>query len=57
MKTSLPPAHETTFREFVRMMWLENRDELEAFHQNPYTAQQYFQKYKWWLRIVYRESK
>lgn len=57
MKTSLPLDRKTTFREFVQEMWLKNRDELEAYHQNPYTSEQYFHKYKWWLRIVYRESK
>lgn len=43
-----------SFRQFVLEMWLSNKDELDSIHQTPYTLEQYFGMYKWWLRGKYR---
>lgn len=53
---SLPFEKEKSFRTFVQEMWYKNQEELEAYHLEPYTPQQYFQKYKWWLRNQFRNS-
>lgn len=53
---SLSFEKEKSFRTFVQEMWYKNQEELEAYHLEPYTPQQYFQKYKWWLRNQFCNS-
>ena len=43
------------FRIWCREKWYEHVDELTAYHQPlPYTAKEYFAKYKHWFRREYR---
>ena len=44
------------FRHWLRNQWLDHVDEVtEWTGRSPtYTAADYFGKYKWWLRTVYR---
>ena len=44
------------FRAWCHEMWLEHTDEVESWtgHRPGYTSQDYFGKYRWWLRTVYR---
>ena len=45
-----------TFRQWVHELWLQNSDEHQAYNQLPYTQQQYFQQYKYWLKREYRHQ-
>jgi len=45
------------FRQWVYNVYSENTKELEDFNQKPYKLNQYFQKYKWWLRTIYKKEK
>ena len=46
-----------SFRMWCQEKWFEHKDELEAYHQPlPYTAQEYFQRYKYWLKREYRHQ-
>lgn len=52
---------ETTmnFRNWCQEKWYEHQEELfqwEGFYPTA-TAQEYFAKYKWWLRREYRAQK
>jgi hypothetical protein len=39
------------FRTWCREKWFEHKDELESYGQPlPYTAEEYFKKYKFWLK-------
>jgi hypothetical protein len=42
------------FRQWCREMWYEHTAELEGYGQlSPYTATEYFAKYKYWLKREY----
>ena len=47
------------FARWLQEMWAEHCDEVEAWeHTAPcYTARDYFNKYKWWLRREYRHRR
>lgn len=47
---------DSNFRNWLRLIWLENCQEHENYHELPYTLQEYWQKYKWWLRREYRHQ-
>lgn len=38
------------FRSWCRDIWLDNCEELRSYNQLPYTLEEYFQKYKYWLK-------
>ena len=43
------------FRNWCQQKWFEHVDELESYRQPlPYTSQEYFAKYKFWLKREYR---
>lgn len=42
------------FQNWLRNIWLENCQEHDVYGELPYTMQEYFQKYKWWLKREYR---
>ena len=42
------------FRHWVRNVWLENTEEHLQFNELPYTMQEYWNKYKWWLKREYQ---
>jgi hypothetical protein len=42
------------FRSWCQEKWFEHKDELEAYGQPlPYTSQDYFSRYKFWLKREY----
>lgn len=44
-----------SFRHWCREMWYEHCLELESYGQPvPYSATEYFNKYKYWLKREYR---
>jgi hypothetical protein len=46
----------TSFRHWVHNLWIDNCEEHYIYQQPRYTEQEYFQKYKWWLRREYRHQ-
>lgn len=47
---------ESNFRNWLRIIWLENCREHEDHNELPYTLQEYWQRYRWWLRREYRHQ-
>jgi len=46
-----------SFRHRCNEKWFEHKDELESYGQPLlYTADQYFAKYKFWLKREYRHQ-
>lgn len=45
-----------TFKTWIHNIWFEHCEEFEGWnHRLPdYSPQDYFNKYKWWLRREYR---
>jgi hypothetical protein len=44
----------TPFRLWVTNLWFENRDEYDTFSQQGYSLEEYFNRYKYWLKREYR---
>ena len=46
------------FRTWGYEMWMKHKEELEAYGQPlPYTSQEYFAKYKYWLKREYKHQR
>ena len=45
---------ESHFRSWVRNIWFDNAIERAEYKQLPYTMEEYYQKYKWWLKREYK---
>lgn len=46
----------TSFRLWVRNIWLDNTEEQLAYKELPYTMQEYWSRYKWWLRREFKHQ-
>lgn len=44
----------SNFRLWVQRLWYENCDEHQMYHEPKYSIQEYFQKFKYWLKREYR---
>lgn len=44
------------FRNWVRNLWIENIYEREEYRELPYTMEEYWARYKWWLKREYRHQ-
>ena len=42
------------FSTWLENLWRENYSEHDDYNEPRYTLQEYFAKYKWWLRREYR---
>lgn len=42
------------FRSWLINIWYENREERSVFKEATIDLEEYFNKYKWWLRREYR---
>lgn len=43
------------FRQWCGEKWYQHKDEMESYGQSlPYTAQDYFAKYKFWLKREFK---
>lgn len=42
------------FRNWLQNLWYENCDEHRQCKELPYTMQEYFQKYKFWLKREFK---
>jgi len=47
----------SNFRRWLYELWVRNCDERTEHHQLPYTQQEYFQQYKYWLKREFRHQK
>lgn len=47
---------DTNFRRWLHELWLRNCDERTEYQQLPYSQQEYFQQYKYWLKREYRHQ-
>jgi hypothetical protein len=46
-----------SFRHWCNEKWFEHKDELESYGQPLcYNAQQYFERYKYWLKREYKHQ-
>lgn len=45
------------FRQWVHELWLANCDEYMEASQLPYTKEQYFAKWKYWLKREYKHQR
>jgi hypothetical protein len=46
-----------SFRMWVDQLWRENVEEHLTFNEKPYNIQEYWNKYKWWLKREYKHRK
>jgi hypothetical protein len=47
----------SAFRLWVHQIWLENCEERQIWRTgDPMTAQEYFGKFRWWLRREWRHQ-
>jgi|LauGreDrversion4_2_1035121.scaffolds.fasta_scaffold239001_2 hypothetical protein len=51
------PDKVTDFRRWLHELWLQNSDEQRDYGQLPYTQEQYFRMYKYWLKREYRHQR
>ncbi len=47
----------SAFRTWVRELWYENCEEHYLSNIPKYTHNEYFQKFKWWLKREYKHRK
>lgn len=47
------------FRIWLQNQWADHQEEILNWTGRPcdYAPQDYFQKYKWWLKTVYKKGK
>jgi hypothetical protein len=43
------------FRKWVQDIWFENCEERQIYNQDQLKIQEYWSKYKWWLKHEYRQ--
>lgn len=44
----------SAFRNWVRIIWNENVEERQEYHELPYSIKEYWQRYKYWLKREYK---
>jgi hypothetical protein len=49
--------HATPFRLWVQEIWYQNRAEHEEYGELPYSLQEYWHRYKYWLKREYQYKK
>jgi hypothetical protein len=45
------------FRQWVEEVWRENCEEHLTYGEDPYKLQEYWTKYKWWLKREYQHQR
>lgn len=48
---------DSNFRRWVRILWAENTIERQEYQDLPYSINEYWNRYKWWLKREYRFQK
>ena len=51
------PSQAKPFRLWVQQVWYENCEEHLTYGEDPYKLQEYWNKYKWWLKREYRHQR
>jgi hypothetical protein len=46
----------SSFRLWVQQIWYENTEERLTFHEKSYTINEYWNKYKYWLKREYQHQ-
>lgn len=44
------------FRRWVMELWLNNKEEHLNWNQEPYTINEYWSRYKWWIKTEWRKK-
>ena len=44
----------SAFRHWVKELWLDNCEEHLTYGETPYKMQEYWSKYKWWIKREYK---
>lgn len=47
----------SAFRLWVQKVWYENCEEHLTYGEDPYKLQEYWNKYKWWLKREYHHQR
>lgn len=49
---------DSNFRQWITKIWFEHKDEILDTTKRPcdYDVQEYFTKYKWWLKREYKSQ-
>jgi hypothetical protein len=47
---------DTHFRRWLAEIWRENCEEHRVYNQLPYTLEEYWNRYKYWLKREYRHQ-
>jgi len=45
------------FRHWVNELWMENREERLLYGEEPATINQYWERYKYWLKREYKHQR
>jgi hypothetical protein len=48
---------QSKFRHWVHELWLQNTDEHLAYRELPYTQEEYFRMYKYWLKREFKHQR
>ena len=44
----------SSFRRWVQEIWYAHVDECQQYRETPKTSNEYWDKYKWWLKREFR---
>jgi hypothetical protein len=47
----------SAFRHWVNELWMENREERLLYGEEPATINQYWERYKYWLKREYKHQR
>jgi hypothetical protein len=47
----------SAFRRWVNELWMENREERLLYGEEPATINQYWERYKYWLKREYKHQR
>ncbi len=47
----------SAFRLWVQRLWIQNSEEHLTYGEQPYKIQEYWNRYKWWIKREYQHQK
>lgn len=47
---------DTGFRRWLHELWLQNCDEHREYGELPFSQEEYFQRYKYWLKREFKHQ-
>lgn len=53
----LKPEYQSQFRLWVQKLWVDNVEEHLTYGEEPYKMQEYWDKYKYWLKREYKHQR